>query len=429
MRILYSAILTLCFPLVLLHLGIRALRNRAYRDRWWQRFGFSQLTHERPVIWIHAVSVGETQAAVPLIKQLLKRYPNHDLLVTSTTPTGAAQIEKSLGRSVQHHYLPYDFSGPTKRFVRRVSANILIVIETELWPNLFYHCAQANIPIVVANARLSDNSLRGYQRVRRLIVPTLRHVSLIACQYKADVDRFEQLGVAAHRLRLVGNIKYDLQPPNELDSDRDNFVERAALGDRPIWVAASTHEGEDEQMLAAHQRLLGQFPNALLILVPRHPERFASVTNRAQSTGFDTATRSASPFGTSSMTVFIGDTMGELMLWYAVADIAFVGGSLVPTGGHNLLEPLSLGKPVLFGPHMFNFETLKEDVLSINAGVQVTNSDDLASSLINLLNTEEERTKMGENGLALFEHNAGATDSLVALIDTVIEQKNKGVVT
>lgn len=422
MRHLYTAVLYLCLPLIALHLLSRGIKNKSYRARWRQRFGFSKFNSERPIIWVHAVSVGETQAAIPLISQLKNQHPDHRILITTTTPTGSAQVLKTFGDTVEHVYLPYDYPGSIKRFLRKFTPDILIVIETELWPNLFHCCHRNGVPILVANARLSAKSLRGYQRVNRLIKATLDDASVIASQNKQDGERFIKLGLNRAKLSVTGNMKYDLTLPNALETLTGKFVSQPTLSNRPIWIAASTHEGEDQLIIDAHLQVLQRLPNALLILVPRHPERFEAVTNLSIKQGLNTTTRSSNPFGTESMQVFVGDTMGELMVFYSAAAIAFVGGSLVPTGGHNLLEPLSLGKPVLFGPHMFNFEVLKNDVLDAQAGVEVQHSTQLAETVISLLTQPETAAKMGQEGINLIKKNRGATGRVAELASGLMTQ-------
>jgi 3-deoxy-D-manno-octulosonic-acid transferase len=414
MRILYSVLLTLAVPLILLRLYWRGGKNPAYRQRWGERFGFVPSLPENSCLWIHAVSVGEVRAALPLINALQERYPARGLLVTTTTPTGSQQVYHALGDSVSHAYLPYDLPGAVRRFLSRVQPGLAIVMETELWPNVYHQCAAANIPLVVANARLSARSTSRYLRLADFSRSVLAHTTLIAAQSELDAERFRALG--APRVRVMGNLKYDLSLPTKLPAQGGAL--RQALGiSRPVLVAASTHSGEDEQVLEAFLTARCRLPDLLLVLVPRHPERFDTVANLCSQRGLTVVRRSTGQSCTSTTAVFLGDSMGELLLFYAAADVAFVGGSLVPHGGHNALEAALLGLPVLFGPHMFNFIEVSERLLTAQAAWRVTNAEELAARLVELVADHSLRRVAGQRAQTVVEENRGALAKLLTLID------------
>lgn len=416
MRRLYTLLFYLAVPLILVRLYWRSRKAPAYRRRWAERFGLFPALPKPGCIWIHAVSVGETRAALPLIRTLQERYPELPLLVTTTTPTGSRQVQEALGDTVHHVYAPYDLPGTVTRFLSRTRPRLAVIMETELWPNLFHRCAALNIPLVVANARLSVRSMRGYARLRGLTADTLAQTTLIAAQSEADADRFRALGAWPERVRVTGNIKYDLTLPEGLLAQGREL--RQALGEeRPVLIAASTHAGEDEAILDAVTRLRRRLPEFLLLLVPRHPERFPAVAELCRQRGLQVVARSEQRSCTPATQVFLGDSMGELLLFYAAADVAFVGGSLVPVGGHNVLEPALVGLPVLFGPHMFNFTEAGQQLLEAEAAWQVNNAGELADRAGQLLANPELRQTMGRRGRAVVEANRGALTALLKMIE------------
>lgn len=415
MRYLYTLLLYLSLPLVLLRLLWRSIRAPEYRRRWGERFGRFPSPARSGGLWIHAVSVGEAQAAAPLIRRLLDEHPDLPLVVTTTTPTGSARVRALFPEQVFHVYLPYDIPLALNGFLRRVRPCMLVMMETEVWPNLLARCHRAGIPTILANARMSESSARGYARFRRFSRETFGRISLVAAQSEADAGRFVRLGVPASAVVVTGSIKFDIQIPASL-LERAEAVRRA-WGDRPVWLAASTHEGEDEPILEAHRRLLEWDPGVLLVLVPRHPERFERVAQLCQRLGFDVARRSLSEAVTAQTQVFLGDTMGELTLFIGAADVAFVGGSLVPVGGHNLLEPAAFGVPVLIGPHMFNFAEISRMMLAARAAVQVGNSAQLAVQAESWLGNASQRAEAGERGRNLVLQNRGALERLYALLE------------
>ncbi len=418
MRDLYTIGLYLLAPFVLVRLWWRGRKNPRYRKRVAERFGFISPLSKRSRIWLHAVSVGETMAAAPLIEELLREYPDYSLLVTTTTPTGSAQLQRLFGEKVEHHYFPYDLPGVVRRFLARTRPRLLVVMETELWPNLYHRCAQEKIPVLLANARLSPRSLAGYKKISALVRPLFSHISIIAPQSDLDAERFIQLGAEKEQVQPCGNLKFDLQIPVEVQESGEAL--KRQFGNRPVWIAASTHEGEDTQILSAHHKILSSVPDALLVLVPRHPERFDEVAVLCSEKRFSVARRSREEFPLPETQVYLGDTMGEMLQLYAASDIAFVAGSLVPTGGHNPLEPAALGLPVLTGPHTFNFTAIIKIMQAENAITIVRDVEELADSVIHLLRQPEERAVQGEAGLRLIGNNRGATDCLLGKISELL---------
>ncbi len=416
---LYTTLLGAAVPLVLLNLLRRGLRNRAYWRRWGERFARAPLPEDCPV-WVHAVSVGEVQAAVPLVRVLLERHPDLRVVVTTTTPTGSDRLRATLDEQVEHVYAPYDLPGAVARFLDRVRPRLAVFMETELWPNTLRLCAERGIPVVVANARLSERSARGYARFPRVVGPMLGRIGAVAAQAQADAGRFVALGVPPERVRVTGSLKFDVALPASL-REQAEALRRQWGADRSVWVAASTHEGEEDRVLDAFRRLLRPCPDSLLVLVPRHPERFGRALALVRRRGFRVAQRSRAAEDCAEAEVFLGDTMGELPLFYAAADVAFVGGSLVPTGGHNLLEPAALGVPVLFGPHVFNFAEVSQLLLERGAARQVRSARELAGVLCELLQDPEARNAMGERGRGAVAENRGALDRLMAILDPYLE--------
>ena len=420
MRYLYTLLFYLAVPFILLRLFWRSRKEPAYRQRWLERFGFTPVIPQHGCIWVHAVSLGETRAALPLIRALQERYRNTPLLITTMTPTGSQQVLDSLGDSVYHVYLPYDLPDAIQRFLLRNKPKLGIIMETELWPNLLYACARNAVPVVIANARLSERSARGYLRFPAFTARTLNCVTLIAAQSRADAARFRDLGFPAERLRVTGNIKYDLPLPLGL-TERGNEFRTSVFGLRPVWIAASTHAGEDEIILNAFRLLQLEFPNLLLNLVPRHPSRFDTVADLCQQQNFHLIRRSSNIACHKSTDIFLGDSMGELLLFYAAADVAFVGGSLIPLGGHNILEPALLGLPVLSGPHMFNFAEASQLLIQQQAALQVFDAHSTARQVGRLLRDPNLRRNIGQRSKTAVEANRGALSKLFGIIENLLE--------
>ncbi|MEH6544039.1 MAG: lipid IV(A) 3-deoxy-D-manno-octulosonic acid transferase [Porticoccaceae bacterium] len=440
-RWLYTIVFYLLTPLIVLRLALRARKAPAYAKRWGERFGFVRPTSS-PVIWVHSVSVGETLAAVPLIKALQCRYPDATLAVTTMTPTGSERVTSIFGDSVYHCYAPYDLPDVVQRFLRRVRPSVLIIMETELWPNTIHACAKRGIPVVLANARLSQKSAEGYRKARWLAVPMMQELAAIAAQTKADSERFLSLGVAPEKISVTGNIKFDLELTDELRAQADELRQHWQAGKkRPIWLAASTHAGEDELILAAFAALRRKLPEVLLVLVPRHPERFDGVAELCGSAGFSVSRRSillhenqseAVPIAPMTLPVatdiLLGDTMGELLVFCGASDVVFVGGSLVAVGGHNVIEPAAWGKPVLSGPYVFNFTEATQLLLDAGGMLICEDVDALAEAATDLLtannvadNTDNNQCQaMGQAALAVTESNRGALAHLQNIIASLV---------
>ncbi len=421
-RILYSLLLYLLLPAVLVRLGWKGVRNPAYWRRWPERWGFVSPLPQPGAIWLHAVSVGETRAAVPLVHALLQRYPGRRILITTMTPTGSAQVQKLFGDEVAHCYVPYDLPDAVRRFLDRTRPGLALIMETELWPNLFHQCHRRGIPLLVANVRMSEKSMGRYLKFAALTRATLQKVSLFAVQFETDALRLCRLGAAPERVRVTGSIKFDIHIPPDLNTQAQTL--RLTLGqDRQVWLAASTREGEEEAILVAYRNLKIRFPSLLLVLVPRHPERFAAVARLCRDAGFGIALRSAQPHPLNAATdILVGDTMGELPLFFGAADVAFVGGSLVPTGGHNILEACAAGVPVVFGPHMFNFAEISRLTVKRGAGRQASDAADLAVAVGTYLADTPLRVATGAAGRHMIEENRGALAANLGLIQILLPQ-------
>ncbi|WP_298134240.1 lipid IV(A) 3-deoxy-D-manno-octulosonic acid transferase [Acidiferrobacter sp.] len=410
---LYRFTARLVLPFALVRLWWRSRNDAEYAPRWTERLGYGGPIAGAP-IWVHAVSVGETRAAAPLIRALLDDCPQTPVLVTTTTLTGAAQVAMLFGEGVIHRFAPFDLPGAVARFLDRTRPRVAIILETEIWPQLFATLARRRVPVFLANVRLSERSFRRYQRIPRLIAAALGVPAVIAAQSQADAMRLRALGAPAARVHVTGNMKFELSPTAGLREAAQAL--RLAWGERPVWVAASTHQGEEEVVLTAHRVLQETFPRLLLVLVPRHPERFEAVGKMVRSGGMVVVARSAGGPVTDDTEVLLGDTMGELMLFFAAADCAFIGGSLVATGGHNPLEALALGVPVVFGPHMFNFDEVARLTRSAGAGVQVADEDGLIAALRTYLGDPEARRAASESGEALVRTHQGALGRTRALL-------------
>jgi 3-deoxy-D-manno-octulosonic-acid transferase len=397
---------------VLTRLAWRGLHNRGYWQRWGERFGFVPRL-DGPVIWVHAVSVGEARASAPLVKALRHDYPGHRLLITTMTPTGSATVRDLFGDAVAHCYVPYDLPTAVWRFLNRTRPKLALIMETELWPNLFRQCRRRGIPLVLANVRMSEKSARGYQRFASITRATLANVRRTGAQTESDAERMRALGAA--NVEVTGSIKFEMQLPDDLGEKAEAL--RAGFGERPVWVAASTREGEEEYVLDAFARLREHIPGLLLVLVPRHPERFDTVAKLCRQRGFPIERRSERKDGVAPGTaILLGDTMGELLLFHAVADVSYIGGSLVPRGGQNLLEAAAVGTPVVFGPHMFNFSEISRMAIERGAGRQVHDSAALAEAVGDYLADPAARRAAGEAGRLLVEENRGALVRTLTLV-------------
>lgn len=423
LRFAYALITYLLTPVVLGHLWWRSLSNPDYRRRIGERFGYFDRRMDRRSIWIHAVSVGEVQAAAALVSALQSRYPEIPLVVTTMTPTGSQQARDLFGDTVVHSYVPYDLAGAVRRFFDWARPTLVIIMETELWPNLFSECGRRKIPLVLASARVSARSVRRYRRVVGLFRDALSHGIVIAAQTQTDAARFLSLGANPSRIHVTGNIKFDFDLDPNIPSSGSEFRRSHAAG-RPVWIAASTHGEEEQIVLAAHQKILAENGNALLLLVPRHPERFQFVASLLDRAGMSFVTRSSGGRCTPETKVFLGDSMGELMSFYAAADVALVGGSLTPIGGHNLLEPAALGLPVLTGPYTFNAADIAELLIDKGSTQVVHNADELADRVTALFADQNDRETRGSGGREVIENNRGTLQRLLELIDPLIAPAN-----
>ncbi len=418
MRYLYTVIFYLSLPFIILRLFYRSLKLSAYRKRIAERFGFIAKLKQPDNIWLHAVSLGESIAATPLIRELLTRYPARKLIVTNMTPTGSNYIRKTFGEEVINTYIPYDIPNTINRFLRRTRPSLVIMMETELWPNIFASCAKRRLPILIANARLSEYSAKGYAKIKPLINNLLKQVTLVAAQTQADADRFISLGLNPAKAKVIGNIKFDLQLPTELATQAQQLRQEWGIN-RPIWIAASTHDGEHEVVLQAFSKVKQTIPNCLLVLVPRHPERFKYVADLCRKQGYTIALRSHHSALEMDTAIVIGDTMGELKLLYAASDIAFVGGSLIPIGGHNLLEPAAVSVFALTGPHMHNFVEINQLLQQAGVVKTIHNSLELANEICHMLNNSVDRITLGKKAKQLVDQNRGALLRHLNLIENL----------
>ena len=417
MRLLYNLLTYLLLIPFLIYWVVRGFGNSAYFNRLGQRFGFGFPKLNRS-IWVHAVSVGEVVAAAPLVRALLERFPGHQLLVTTVTPTGAARVKSLFGDAVHHAYIPFEFPHAVKAFFDATKPSAALIMETEIWPNLYRGCGVRKIPLILVSARISPKSVPGYRKLLPLIRETLSHGIIIASQSEQDAERFLSIGANPERTCVMGNIKFDVEPDlTVIDRGRD---ERSRLfGERPVWIAASTHEGEEELVLDVHETLRARHDDLLLVLVPRHPERFGAVRELTERRGFSVVSRTTGqPAGEAA--VFLCDTMGEVPLFYAASDVAFVAGSLVPIGGHNLLEPAALGTPVVTGPHNFNAQDIADLFISRDACRRVEDSDELVEAVSDLLENPDEARRLGDAGRRLLEENRGALQRLLVLLEPLL---------
>ncbi|MEQ6887068.1 lipid IV(A) 3-deoxy-D-manno-octulosonic acid transferase [Halomonas sp. CS7] len=419
----YTVALYLLAPLIWKRVWREQLSGRPRRER----LGLIPPTRgEERVIWLHCASVGEVQAARPLIAALGERWPDYRLVVTTMTATGAERVlalagspgkERTAGE-VSHHFVPLDFPGAARRFVDRLRPALAIFFETELWPNLLAACDRAAVPVAVVNGRLSPGAFRGYRRLGPLMRDALSHVRWLAAKSAADAERFHALGMPAECSEVVGSLKFDLAVDDETREVSERL--RARLGRRPVWVAGSTHPGEDEQLLAAHARLRTHLPGALLVLVPRHPRRFEAVAELSARAGLSVSRRSRGEWPGDDTAVYLGDTMGELLALYGAADLAFVGGSLVPIGGHNLLEPAALGVPVLTGPELANFLDVAEVMREAEALIEVADGEALSEALGRLFDDEPERRRLAEAGRGVVAANRGALEGTLVGLERLL---------
>jgi 3-deoxy-D-manno-octulosonic-acid transferase len=419
LRYLYSCLFYLAVPFILSRLLWRSRTIPQYRQRWLERFAYFKVhKQQQHGIWLHAVSLGEFVAAIPMVRALLQQYPDLPLTITSMTITGSNRIYQEFGNQVYHYYVPYDLPSVVKRFLKKVQPKLIIILETELWPNILHYCGKQHIPVLLSNARLSQRSMQGYQRIAKSTRAMLQNITLLAAHAQTDAERFVELGLPASRVVITGSIKFEIV--NSPSIFEQAAVLRHQFAQRLVWIAASTHEGEEKQVLNAFQTILKTVPEALLILVPRHPERFTQVKELCSKQGFHVITRSSGEPCSMITQIFLGDTMGELKLFYAASDVAFVGGSLVAIGGHNVLESIGLNIPTITGPNMFNFSEINTLLLQAKAIKQINNQAELAQAVISLLQEPTARAEMQRNGEKVLSQNRGALQKNLDLVQQIL---------
>jgi 3-deoxy-D-manno-octulosonic-acid transferase len=415
MRIFYTLLFYLLTPFILFRLFWRGFKAPEYRKRWLERLAVYNTSYSSNVIWIHAVSVGEAEAVFPLVKRLQKQYPSDNFLVTTTTPTGSARVKEVLAETVAHVYLPYDLPNVINHFFTTFKPKVAIIMEKEIWPNLYAGCKKNQIPIMIINARLSANSAKGYKKIPGLVKPALAAVTWVATQTIQDKLRFIEIGAKQNAISVTGNLKFDLLIDEKIIK-RAQKVKQQLFSDRFVWIIASTHDKEEEIFFDLYPQLKKQIPELLLMVVPRHPERFEQVNQIAKKMQLKTCMRNSKQQCTAETDVYIVDTMGELKLLYGASDICFVGGSMVPVGGHNILEPAALGIPIIFGPYMVNFKEISESVLALKAAVQCAGKQTLIDTVLHLYSDSDFRKEIAFKAKQFVESNQGATEATVKII-------------
>jgi 3-deoxy-D-manno-octulosonic-acid transferase len=413
-RTLYWLLTHLVAPVIIVIEGWRELRDRSQRGRLRQRLGFIVPQPRPGCLWIHAVSVGEVQASAALVRELRRRAPELEIIITTVTSTGAARAREIFGATLRHCYLPYDLPGSVGRFLDRVQPCAVIVLETEIWPTLYRELGRRHIPLAMASARLSERSVGRYRRAGSLIRETLSGI-VIGAQSETDAARFRALGAPAGRVRVTGNVKFDLEIPESVVAAGRELRRRSAAA-RPVWIAGSTHEGEEAAALTAHAAIRARHPTALLMMVPRHPQRFDAVRALLGGSGTTWSQRSTCALPAENDQVFLVDTVGELQMFYAAADVAFVGGSLVPVGGHSLLEPAMLAMPVVSGPWTQNAPEVAELLARSGALATVRDAEELARRVLECLHDPGRARRDGAKGQAVVASNRGAVGRVVELL-------------
>ena len=402
----------------------RGIKAPAYRCRWRERFALYNKKFPQGVIWFHAVSVGEAEALFPLVRQIQKQHPNASLLITTTTPTGSARVKTVMQETVAHVYLPYDVPDAVNRFMQCFKPKLAVIMETEIWPNLFVYCGKNDIPLYIINARLSEKSSRGYQKIPSLVHPALAAINLIATQTQDDAERFIAIGADSEKVLTLGNIKFDVEIPQST-IEQGLQIKVDLLGGRFVWLIASTHKDEEAIFLEIYKEIKQKIPELLLIIVPRHPERFADVKKLCDQLRLGVVMRTAGDRVYAETDVYLVDTMGELKVLYAASDVAFVGGSMVPRGGHNILEAAAVGVPVMFGPYMVNFKEIVRGVLSYNAAIQCQNKDELVNAILVLYEQPAYRKSLAEKGMEFVRQNQGAIARICEILDLAIMKSER----
>ncbi|MDO6620000.1 lipid IV(A) 3-deoxy-D-manno-octulosonic acid transferase [Shewanella sp. 6_MG-2023] len=414
-RGVYSVLLLLLSPLIVAYLAFRAFKSPDYRGRWGERFGLMRL--KQTDVLIHSVSMGETLAAIPLIKRLMKQHPQLSFTVTTTSPTGSAEVKKAFGDSVQHCYLPFDINLCVSRFIKQVNPQLCVIMETELWPNLLHYAKKNNTRLVLANARLSQKSADKYHKQMGLSLPMLTALDAIAVQTEAESARFAALGANTQSLHVCGSLKFDIQIDDSKYQQAKTLRADWNRSQAPVWVAGSVHPGEFDMMLQAHKKVLEQYPDALLIMAPRHPEQFNVAAVSTTQQGLNLARRSMNEVVEQHTQVLLGDTMGELLMLYGAADVAFIGGTLIESGGHNPLEPAAMGLPVSVGPHHWNFAEITHLLEQAGGLTVVNNADELADMLLKLFANVELHNSAAKASLAVVSQNRGALQKQFEIVE------------
>ena len=416
LRAVYSCLFYLATPFILLRLWWRGIKAPAYRLRWLERLGFYPTGQPDHVIWFHAVSVGEVEALSSLIKLLQQRHPDKPLLVTTTTPTGSARVSARWQGRVAHVYLPYDLPDVVERFLHCFKPKLAVIVETEIWPNLYAGCAAHAIPVVIVNARLSEKSVRAYQKISGLMRSTLAKVKLIATQSDEDRQRFLAIGASSEQTQTVGNVKFDSHLPDEI-IQQGRTLKTQVLGSRLVLIAASTHHDEEKILAEIYLAIKPKHPELLLVLAPRHPERFADVHKLCEQLHLSVVTRNSQLACSPETDIFLLNTLGELKLFYAAADLAFIGGSLVPIGGHNVLEAAAAGVPALFGPYMGNFKLIADGMVNAAAAVQCADAHALTNALLTLVENPDQRRQLSEKSRLFVKCHQGVANKLCDLLE------------
>lgn len=414
---LYRVLIYFALPFAFIRLWWRGRdpKNSAYRQRWCERLGFFKPLETKGGIWVHGVSLGEIVMATPLIKALIANSKGLPVIVTTMTITGSAQVKKVFGDSVFHVHLPYDTSTSVKRFFNKTNPSVALILETEIWPNYYHECKRRGIPLYMINARISPAAMKQYELIRPLIKTTLAQTHFIAAQSQQDKQRFLTLGADPIKVDRIGNLKFDITLPENI-VEKGSTLRQELGSSRKVWIAASTHEGEEEIILGLHRKIRETVPDALLILVPRHPERFDKVADFISAQHFSVARRSKQEAVTSETAVYLGDTMGEMLLLYAASDVAVVCGSIKPIGGHNSLEAAALGVPVIVGPYTSSCEEVTAQLKDAGALLQFEDTALLGSAVQELLLDNDKRAKMGSAGLLAVSENAGVLKRIVEMV-------------
>ncbi|MFI3218408.1 MAG: lipid IV(A) 3-deoxy-D-manno-octulosonic acid transferase [Methylococcales bacterium] len=419
MRILYSAVFYLIIPFVLLRLYWRGFKTPHHRLRWNERFALYSEQYPQGVIWFHAVSVGEVEALFPLVTQMKTLHSDSPILITTMTPTGSARVKAVLGDTVTHVYVPYDLPDAINRFMTHFKPKLAVMIETEIWPNLFAHCGKNNIPLYIVNARIAAKSVSNYQKLSALIHPALAHVLLIATQTQADAERFIAIGGIKDKVKNLGNIKFDVEIAPETIA-QGLRLKTDLFNERFVWLIASTHKDEEAIFLELYDTLKSHIPELLLVIVPRHQQRFTDVKKLCEARN-PTVIRSNNAPVTAKTDIYVVDSIGELKMFYAAADIAFVGGSMVAAGGHNILEAAAVGVPVLFGAFMTNFQDIADGVLKQQAAIQCQTKEDVVQAVLSLYQQPIYRAELIANGKTFIRDNQGTVIRICQLFETALK--------